>query len=386
MTAASRATPSQSRDATGASTWVVILAGGVGSRFWPASIPRRPKQLLPLGRTGQPLVRETVQRALDLVPPERLRILTGRALRDPILQALPDLPESCVWTEPQARGTGPALLWAAHRIQAQDPGATMVSLHSDHVVEPAAGFTATLQTALRLARDTGLLFTVAAPPDRPETGYGYIRPGAPLASANGGGHEGPRAFRVEQFQEKPDRETAARYIEEGCLWNTGIFVWRTDGFLREARAAAPELGDSLDLLAGDGSSGGAEAFFDGVPSISVDHAVLERSREVGAVQAEFRWDDVGSWEALARMGDPDEADNFAVGQAHVADGTGNLVYSGDGRPIVLYGVDGLVVVRTPEATLVTTRERAAHLKGLVDDLPGPLKDPPAPPEERESAP
>lgn len=357
-------------------TWVVILAGGVGTRFWPASIPQRPKQLLPLGETGKPLVAETVERALRLAPRERLRILTGEGLRDPILRALPDLSPEAIWTEPRARGTGPALLWAAHRIALEDPGATMVSLHSDHVVGPEEAFAETLQDAVALAAETGLLFTVAAAPDRPETGYGYIRPGTPVEGTTANG--GPHAFRVARFQEKPDEATARRYVEEGHLWNTGIFVWRTDTFLQEVRDVAPEVARSLEgLPPGAVSYEAARAFFRQVPAISVDHAVLERSNRVAAVRAGFRWDDVGSWGALARTREADDRGNVAEGPAHVVESSGNIAYSGDGRPVVLFGVEGLVVVRTPEATLVTTRERASELKRLVDALPDELRAPPA---------
>lgn len=372
------------RHEEGTDRQVVILAGGIGSRFWPASVPARPKQLLSLGETGKPLVAETVDRAQRLAAPPRVRILTGEALREPILRALPQLPEDAVWTEPEARGTGPALVWAAHRIAREAPEATMISLHSDHVVSPEAGFVDTLHHAADLARDTGLLFTIAAPPERPETGYGYIRPGGALEDpSEEAGSEAasektnaePRAFRVERFQEKPDADTARRYMEEGDLWNTGIFVWRVDAFLQEVRRVAPELTrplpESREIQDDD-----ARAYFRDAPVISVDHAVLERSDRVAAVRASFNWDDVGSWNALARTRTADGRGNVAVGPAHLVEAEDNLIYAGDDRPVVLFGVEGMVVVRTPEATLVTTRERATHLKQLVDQLPQTLRDPP----------
>lgn len=344
--------------------WVTILAGGVGSRFWPVSTPDRPKQLLPLG-SDRPLIVDTVDRARALDVDERIRILTGEHLVDPIGQVLPDLGEASFLVEPRARGTGPVLAWAAWTVQREDPDAVLVSLHSDHVIEPEEDFVREIEQAERVARDHDSLVTLAVRPDRPEIGYGYIQPGRQLTG------DGPsRASRVAAFHEKPDQDTARRYVEEGYLWNSGIFVWRADRFLREVREHAPEIGDHLVRL----ERGDVAGFFDAVPPISVDEAVLERSERVAAVEATFRWDDVGNWEALARTRPADDDGNVAVGETHVVDGSGNILYTDD-RPLVLFGVEDLVVVRTPEATLVTTRSLAPRLKELLERLPDHLRNP-----------
>ncbi|MDQ3555577.1 MAG: sugar phosphate nucleotidyltransferase, partial [Gemmatimonadota bacterium] len=200
------------------SLWVVILAGGVGSRFWPASTPARPKQLLPLA-SEQPLIRDTVERVLPLVPAGRIRILTGAHLAEPILGALPGFDRSNFLLEPRAAGTAPVLAWAAAELERLDPDAVMISLHADHVIHPAEEFRRLLRNAADLASRDRRLVTIGAIPSRPETGYGYIRVGAPL--------DGGPGRQVDRFVEKPDRAVAEDYLRDGrYLWNTGLFVWR----------------------------------------------------------------------------------------------------------------------------------------------------------------
>lgn len=341
------------------SIWVVILAGGVGSRFWPVSTPERPKQLLPLG-SERALIRDTVDRALKVVPPGRLRILTGEHLLQPLSEALPELPGECFLLEPVARGTGPVLAWAAHVIAQEDPDAVLISLHSDHVIDPEPAFSSLLQAAARVARNEDCLLTVAVPPTRPETGYGYIRAGENLSAP-----EGFSAFRVSAFVEKPDAATATRYVKEGYLWNSGLFVWPVGRFLHEVNQHSPEMAPALAGLAAGGS---VEDFFHDVTGISVDEAVLERSGRVGSIRATFQWDDVGSWEALSRTRGADAQGNVIVGDGHLVETKDSIAFSETG-PVVLFGVQNLVVVRQGPLTLVMDRDRAPELKRLLDALP-----------------
>ncbi|MSR22896.1 MAG: mannose-1-phosphate guanylyltransferase [Gemmatimonadetes bacterium] len=350
---------------------IVILAGGIGSRFWPASTPSRPKPLLVLGATDEPLIARTVRRGLSLVPPERLSVLTGESLVGPILEAVPELGPGNFLIEPRARGTAPALAWAAQRIHREDPEAVLVSLHADHVIRPEGAFTALIARAAALARAEDRLFTIAVSPTRAETGYGYIRPGSPIRTGNSTGTGGALdAFEVGAFVEKPDRGVAERYISEGCLWNSGIFLFPVARFLEEIRSHAPEIGAFLHHL----ERGNDEAFFDAVATISVDEAVLERSGRVGAVRADFEWDDVGSWEALTRTRPADDAGNHVMGEVHAVDSRGCVAWAEDG-PIVLFGVDDLVVVRSGNVVLVSSRARTSDLKWLLPQLPGRLRDP-----------
>ncbi len=302
------------------------------------------------------------------MPAERIRILASKRLTELIVQVLPSLGREAFLVEPQARGTGPVLAWAAWEIAKIDPAAVLVSLHADHIIEPEAAFLELLRDVAGLARETGRLFTVSVPPSRPETGYGYIEPGEPLAAP-----PGVRAFEVGAFHEKPDLETAHRYIDEGHFWNSGIFVWTASAFLDELRSVAPEIGDLLPLIEDESP----EAFFAQVPNLTVDVAVLERSTRVASVTATFDWDDVGSWEGLKRSREADSDGNVVVGSGHIVDGMRNVIYT-EGGTVATFGVDDLVVVQCGEITLVTTTERAPDLKRLLAQLPSSVYEPTTP--------
>ncbi len=335
-------------------TWVTLLAGGIGSRFWPASRPERPKQLLPLG-SERPLIVDTVQRGLALAGVDRLRILAGAHLAAPFQAVLPDVPASSYWIEPQARGTAPVLAWAAYKLSKLDPEAVMVSLHADHLIEPLEGFVETVRSAVEVAYRDELLLSIGVPPTRVETGYGHIEAGAGLAPAGAA-----RAFRVTAFHEKPDAETARQYTDSGYMWNTGIFVWKASVLLRELEEHAPGIARALPLV----DSEGDEAFFEAVEPGVIDRVVMERSPAVGVVEARFSWDDVGSWEALARSRESDAHGNVVVGAAHVVDGENNVVYGEGGRVVVL-GANDLIVVQSGGTTMVLPRDRSPDLKDLL---------------------
>ncbi len=301
------------------------------------------------------MIVDTVDRARSLVPPERLRILAGAHLAEPFRRALPSLPEASYLVEPMAKGTCPVLAWAAWEIRRLDPDAVLVSLHADHLIQPLEAFQDTVREAVRIARERDLLLTIGVHPDRVETGFGHIEPGERLET-------GTDAWRVRTFHEKPDAETARRYMDAGFFWNSGIFVWKASAFLDELGRHAPEVAAGLSQL-----GQGAASFFDAVPACVVDTAVLERSDRVAMVRATFSWDDVGGWESLARVRDADGNGNVVDGDAAVVDGSGNIAYADSGR-LVLFGVDDLVVVRTGDVTLVTSRARAPDLKALLARL------------------
>lgn len=343
----------------------MVLAGGVGSRFWPVSTPTRPKQLLALAG-DEPLIAQTVRRIQPIVPSGRTLVLTGEPLVEPIRAAVPSLERDAFLVEPRARGTAPVLVWAAHTIAQRDPDAVMASVHADHVIQPEDAFRSLLLEAAALAASTGRLFTIGIEPTRPETGYGYIDVGDALSSATG--HRST-AFAVRDFVEKPDLETAREYVERGYLWNSGLFVWRVSALLDEVRAHTPELAALLPLL----DQGDVAGFFDAAPNLSIDEGVLERSDRVAVVRATFRWDDVGAWDAVARTLPADDRGNVAQGEVWTVDSDGCIAYSDDG-PVVLFGARDLVVVRTSMVTLVMPRARAADLKQLLDQLPVELRE------------
>lgn len=346
-------------------TWAVILAGGIGSRFWPASTPDRPKQILPLAG-DRPLIADTVERIRPLIPLDRMRILTGEAMVAPMRRAVPDLEPGNFLVEPRARGTAPVLVWAAHALARTHPDAVMVSLHADHVIRPESAFRDLVAAAARAADRHDRLFTVGVRPTRPETGYGYIRRGRPLDDSG--------AHTVDAFVEKPDGATAERYLREGeYLWNSGIFIWRARRLLEEVRAVTPELARLLPLLDRDDVPG----FFERAPTLSIDHGVLERSGRVGVMDATFQWDDVGTWDAVGRTRDPDPAGNVARGPVHLHEAADCVVWNETEDPIVVFGATDLVVVRRPGVTVVLPRDRAADLKDLLEALPASVLEEPA---------
>lgn len=343
----------------------MVLAGGVGSRFWPASTPARPKQILPLA-SDRPLIADTVDRIRPLIPTDRIRILTGESLVAPIRTAVSDLEPEHFLVEPQARGTAPVLVWAAHTLARADPDAVMVSLHADHVIRPEPAFRELIDVAARAADRHDRLFTVGVRPTRPDTGYGYIRRGDPLDEVG--------AHVVDAFEEKPDAATARRYLEAGdYLWNSGIFVWRVDRLLHEVRAVTPELAELLPLL----DAGDAEAFFARAPKLSIDRGVLERSQRVGVMDATFEWDDVGTWDAVARTREGDHAGNVVKGAAHLEDAAGCVVWNETDEPLVVFGARDTVVVRRDGITMVLPRDRAADLKDLLESLPDAIRNGPS---------
>ncbi|MQA88922.1 MAG: NTP transferase domain-containing protein [Gemmatimonas sp.] len=343
--------------------WGVVLAGGIGSRFWPASTPRRPKQLLRLA-SDKPLIRDTIDRIEPLIPTERLRILTGDALAGPIDTTLDDFTPENFFIEPRAAGTGPVLAWAATQISRIDPDAVMVSLPADHVIGPPTVFREQILETARLADRHERLFTLGAVPTRPETGYGYIRPGSPLQDDTGV----IGATEVDRFVEKPDAETATEYVDRGYLWNTGIFVWRVHDLLAEVMRHTPEIAALIPLL----EAGRTTEFFVRVPTISVDEGVFERSDRVAVAPARFQWDDVGAWDAIFRTHELDGVGNARVGDAHAVETRNSVLYADDG-PVVAFGVDGLVIVRTADITFVMDRSRSSDLKTLLQALPERLR-------------
>lgn len=334
--------------------YAVVAAGGIGTRFWPASTRDRPKQLLPLA-SERPLVVDTVERALAVAGPGRVRVVAGKSLVSALRPLFPDLAEEDFLVEPDARGTGPALAWAAQHLAAAEPQAVMISMHADHVIEPVAEFRRTVRRAAEAAARGGRLYCIGIHPDRPETGYGYVRLGRRTA---------PGIFEALAFVEKPDHETASRYLASGdYVWNSGIFAWRVDDLLQTIRERAREIAPALPRL----EEGNVEAFFQEVEPVTIDVAVMERAPAVGVVEATFRWDDIGSWAALGRTRPPDAAANTVVGRAATVDARGNIVWSEQGR-ITLFGVSGLVVVRSGDEILVMPRERANELKALLREL------------------
>lgn len=337
--------------------WVVVLAGGVGSRFWPLSTPRRPKQLLPLV-SDQPLLVDAVERLRPMADPSQILILTNASLVKPIAELLPDVPRENLVAEPEPKGTAPALAWAALTIRERaGDDAVMISVHADWAVKDADGFRNALRRAASAAARHESLLTVGVVPSRPDPGFGYIQPDGEVETG---------LRRVARFIEKPDRARAQEMCREGYLWNSGIFVWRVGDFLDEIRAHTPEVAPALDAR-------DVKAFFDAARSISVDVGVLERSDRVMVLAGDFGWDDVGTWGALRRVRSLDANGNAISGDAVAVDARGNVVHAEDGQ-VVLYGVSDLAVVVRDGLVLVTTVDKSSDLKKLIDAVPDRVRE------------
>jgi mannose-1-phosphate guanylyltransferase len=335
------------------SVWAAILAGGSGTRFWPLSTPQRPKQLLPLAGE-RPLLVQAVERLDGLVPSERVLILTGPFLVDQVAAVLPQIPRGQICAEPRAASTAPALVWAAHWISQRDPGAQMLSLHADWAVGDDRAFRAAARNALGVAQEYDVLVTVGVKPTRNETGYGYIVPGKPLGSARG----------VQRFVEKPSAARAALLRRRGALWNTGLFAWGVARFLGEAGAYARELKAGWAALA----EGDVARFFAAVQPAPVDIAVLERSKRLAVVAGTFRWDDIGSWDALLRVRRLDARGNVVVGNVTLGNDVRRSVIWSESEHVAVVGVEDMIVVRANGHTLVMPTGRAEHLRELVQQL------------------
>jgi mannose-1-phosphate guanylyltransferase len=346
----------------------MIMAGGGGTRFWPRSRKRRPKQFLTL--TGE---RSLLQMAVDrldvLAPPERTWVITGAAYVDETRTQLPHLSADRVVGEPVGRDTAAAVGLGAALIARTDPDAVMIVTPADHVIEPVQEFRRAVHVAAQMAVEhPAALVTFGIPPTYPATGYGYIHRGPVVAN-----RQGIDVCRVQRFKEKPNADVAEGYVASGeYFWNSGIFVWRAATVLDALRQNEPELHAALDRLADAWATPGRdEALRTAYPTlkrISIDFAVMEKAREVLVVRAPYQWDDVGSWLALERMHAQD-ADHNTIQALHAGLRTNGCIIVGDeGRLIATAGVKDLLIVQDGDATLVADRHDENAVKQLVELL------------------
>lgn len=341
----------------------VIMAGGSGERFWPASRLRRPKQLLRLADPERTLLEQAVARIAPLVGPENVIVATGAPIRDAIVEANL-VPEANVWAEPSKKNTLGCLSWAAANFEAGGKNPTWAVLTADHSISDEEAFRKCVEIAFSAAEQTGGLVTLGIPPSRPDTGFGYIEVGETV---------GPGVSNVARFHEKPDEITAREYLRAGrFLWNSGMFFWTQDAFLRELNAHRPGVFGLIRALAeairaGDGAR--AAEVFEAHPSESVDYALMENTRSAYVVRATFGWDDLGAWDSLRRSLPLDPAGNAFVGDVLSLESRNNVVYAEiEGLKVCLLGVEDLVLAVTPDALLLTTAQRSQDVRKIVEEL------------------
>ena len=343
----------------GDDVWVVVMAGGSGKRFWPWSRRSRPKQCLPVVGDAS-LLRQTLDRCASIAPAERTIVVTAQDNASAVQEELRG--GEVVLIEPNGRNTAACVAWAARVVEDRSGGVgRMVVAPADHFVGDQEAFSGDAAHALDLAAD-GWLVTLGIEPTRPETGYGWIRTGAPLGDDDGD----RRAWEVSEFKEKPSAEVASRWLAEGGrVWNSGMFFLRTDRLLGEVARWLPV---HADLFCTPGRD--VEAGYDGLPPISIDHGVMERADKVAVVAATFPWSDVGSWASLD-VADADGSDDggrsIVRGDVLELDGAGNVLV-GEGGLVAVLGVQGLVVAHVGDAVLVCPVDRAQEVRRLVDAL------------------
>lgn len=340
--------------------YVVIMAGGSGTRFWPKSRGARPKQFLAIGGP-EPMLRQTLRRVAGSIPADRIYVVTGAAHAEHARLQAPELPASNVLIEPEGRNTAPCIAWATRVIREQDPDAAVAVLAADHFIGDVPAFSAHLESAFAAAA-AGRIVLFGIVPSYPETGYGYIKKGATIAEAGG-----RSIFAVERFVEKPDRETAVRYLSDGgFLWNSGMFVFPAALMWVEIARLLPDLAAGIETIVGEPAEVGR--VYPRLPSISIDYGVMEKTDQIGVLPASFGWSDVGSWDAAMTIGTADARGNVTRGDVLLIDSKRTLVDAETGRFVALVGVEDLMVVDTEDALLVIRRGESQRVREVVEAL------------------
>ena len=359
----------------------IVMAGGTGTRFWPASRNDAPKQMLKLVGDAT-MLRQTLDRMGDLVPSERQMVVTNKRLVSAVRELLPELPASAVVGEPCKRDTAPCIGLAALLVSRRDPEATMVVMPADHVIKPAEEFQAAIQQAAAMVEESpGRIVTFGIKPSYPAEIFGYIHRGAPLASRGvpESSSTGPttarlaQAFTVLEFQEKPNTATAKKYVDSGeYYWNSGIFVWRAATILDALRTRQPEMLAHLETIVNSWETKDAAAVFEreftAIKPISIDYAVMEHATDVAVIEAPFEWDDLGGWQSLARLAGSDENGNTVVGTHLGLDTTGTIVRADGEHLVVTLGIKDCIIVHTPNATLVANKHSEEQIRQVVKKL------------------
>ncbi len=341
----------------------VIMAGGAGTRFWPLSRARRPKQLLPLAGGETSLLALSLERFAELIPGERTLVVTGAAIADDVAQVLPSVPRQNILVEPTGRNTAACIGWAASVIARSDPSAVMVVLPADHHIANTDEFRRILSRAIEYAA-TGRIVTIGIQPTRPETGYGYIELREALDAD---------ASLATRFVEKPSRERAQEFLKaKNFVWNSGMFVMRADVVLREIKAHLPALAEGLvklDAAAREGTEADEViSTYHSLPSISIDHGIMEKQKDIIVLRGDFGWSDVGGFATAWELAPKDENGNATIGDAIALDSLGCYVRAEGGRIVAVLGARDMVVIDTPDATLVVPRDASDRVKEIVDAL------------------
>jgi len=347
-------------------TYAIIMAGGVGTRFWPRSREKNPKQFLNI-IGDQSLIQQTYHRILPLIPKENILFVINQIHFNPLKRQLPDIPEENILLEPIGKNTAPCIGLASLHIKRRDPNAVTIVLPSDHLIENEDLFLRVLRVGIAIAQEEDYLVTIGIQPTRPATGYGYIQLHRKIRELNG-----VSVYRVKTFAEKPNLATALEFLRSGdFLWNSGMFIWKVSTVLREIEEYLPELYNGLMTIE---KHIGNEHYFSSVEtvyrktrSISIDYGIMEKSQRVCVIKGEFGWSDVGSWEEAYKFLPKDRHGNALVGQ-HVLKETQNCLIVSPDTLVATIGLQDLIIVKSQNALLICPKSKAQDVKEIVDIL------------------
>lgn len=344
-------------------TYCVIMAGGVGARFWPQSRKTKPKQFLDILGTGKSFIRSTFERFLPLVPAENFLVVTNRNYKELVLEHLPELKENQVLCEPIGRNTAPCIAYAAYSLLKRDPEANMIVTPSDHLVLNESDFHTIIRECLEFSSREGTLMTVGIQPSRPETGYGYIqKSNSDIIS------------RVKCFTEKPNLELAQAFVDCGeFFWNSGIFIWSVKAIVEAFEIYLPEhhalFSSKLDDYGTERETAAIEEVFSECKAISIDYGVMEKAENVYVRCGEFGWSDVGTWGSVYQLSEKDKNENAVVAEACYTYSTERTFISlPKGKIAVVNGLNDYIVVDTPDALLICPRSEEQSIKNFIDDV------------------
>ena len=342
---------------------LVIMAGGIGSRFWPMSTPQCPKQFVDVLGCGRTFIQLTVDRFKGVVPAENVWVVTSEAYRDIVAEQLPDMPKGNILLEPCRRNTAPCIAYVSWRIKLMDPKANIVVSPSDHLVLNVPEFQRVISSALQYASETDAIVTLGMKPTRPETGYGYIQ--ADLSAAC---ERNKEIFRVDAFKEKPDLKTAQEYVKkDNMLWNAGIFVWNINTIINALRVYAPQINGIFEgmqnVLGTKDEQAAIRERFPQCENISIDYAILEKADEIYCFPASFGWSDLGTWGSLRENTVQDAGGNAVIGNNVKLYETKNcVVHVAQERRVVVQGLDGYIVAEKDNTLLICKLSEEQRIK------------------------
>lgn len=343
--------------------YAVIMAGGVGSRFWPRSKKKTPKQMLQIFGENT-MIQDTVSRLNGLVDTQNILVITNKLQKEGICEQLPQIPSDNVIEEPFGRNTAACIGLASIIIEKRDKDAVMIVLPADHIIRDKEAFHKVLKNAIEFAYKSGGLLTIGITPTRPETGYGYIQIDDKEIAQN--------IYKVFTFAEKPNYATAVRFLESGdFMWNSGMFIWRTDSILEEMKVHMPDLFESLESIKKSFGKSDFESvltnLYGQLKKISIDYGVMEKSNKVYLTKGSFNWSDVGSWEEVYQLSEKDNNGNSISGQVYSDMSVDSYIYSPNKFTAVI-GVENLIIINTDEALLICRRDNCQDVKKVVDYL------------------